>query len=90
MDAPKVYRILFSDLYDFVRNKAQPGDIVTCNHPSTKHTYIYYCTHDNIGENANPYWIVVDEKAYWRKYFEKMTLEDKVNFLIENFIQNNT
>lgn len=86
---PKLYAMLPSQLTDFVHNKAQVGDIATTYDSVTNRRYIYFCTPDNIGKDINPTWMMVDEKAMLKNMFENMTLEEKVNFLINKYIQDN-
>ena len=38
------------------------------------------------GEDENPYWIMLDTTSYWKEYFDNMSLEEKVNYLINKEI----
>lgn len=86
----KVYSMQLGDLKNFVQNIAQPGDIAMSHHRETKRTYIYICTKENIGKNIEPAWTMVDERALWKHYFSGMSLEEKVDFLMNVYIQNVT
>ena len=84
----KVYSMQLGDLKNFVHNTAQPGDIAMSHHRETKRMYMYICTKENIGKNINPTWKMIDERAMWKHYFSGMSLEEKVDFLIDRYIQN--
>ena len=86
---PKLYAMLPNQLTDFVRNRAQAGDIATTYDSATDRRYIYFCTEKNIGKDINPFWMIIDEKRTLRKMFENMTLEEKVDFLVNKYIQDN-
>lgn len=81
--------MLPEELTNFVHNIAQVGDVATSYNAETKRRYIYFCTKGNIGKDVNPIWMMVDERAMYKNYFKNMSLEEKVNFLIDNYIQNN-
>ena len=86
---PKLYAMKPEQLVDFVRNKAQAGDIAYTHDSATKRNYIYFCTEKNIGKDINPVWIMIDERQMLKNMFENMTLEQKVDFLIDKYIQDN-
>ena len=86
---PKIYAMLPNQLEDFVHNKAQAGDVATTYDSTTKSRYIYFCGPNNIGKDINPIWMMVDEKQMMKSMFENMTLEQKVDFLIDKYIQDN-
>lgn len=44
----------------------------------------------NIGKDINPVWMMVDEREMLKNMFENMTLKQKVDFLIDKYIQDNT
>lgn len=90
MISPRVYVMLPDELTDFVHHRAQAGDVATTYDAGTKRRYMYFCTPDNIGKDVDPFWVAVDERAVLKSYFESMSLEEKVNFLIDKYIQNNT
>lgn len=87
---PNMYVINPDQLTEFVRNKAQSGDIVTAYDSRFDRRYYYFCTEKNVGKDATPYWMVLDEKILLKSMFENMTLEQKVDFLINEYIRNNT
>lgn len=87
---PKVVAMLPSELNDFVRNKAEAGDIAYTFDSRTDKQYVYFCTPDNIGKDINPIWMMLDETQWLRSMFENMTLEEKVEFLVDKYIQENT
>lgn len=87
---PSIYAIMPNQLADFVHNKAQVGDIATTYDTATNQRYIYFCTPSNIGKDINPIWMMVDERQMVKNMFENMTLEQKVDFLIDKYIQDNT
>lgn len=86
----KVYAMLPDELTNFVHNIAQAGDVATSYNAMTKRRYIYFCTKDNIGKDVNPVWMMVDEREMYKNYFKNMSLEEKVDFLIDKYIQDNT
>lgn len=83
----KVYYIGVNQLFDFVRDIAEPGDIAMSYDALTESRYIYFCTHENIGEEVNPLWTMYDEKAILRERVKHMTLEEKIDFLVDKFIE---
>lgn len=87
---PNLHAISLIQLNDFVHNKAQAGDIAIAYDSPTNKKYMYFCTEDNIGKDVRPVWMMVDEKEMLKNMFKNMTLEEKVNFLIEEYIRNNT
>lgn len=87
---PRLYAMSPDQLTDFVRNRAQVGDIATTYDSATDRKYIYFCTEKNIGKDIDPFWMVVDEKWILKNMFENITLEEKVDFLINKYIQDNT
>lgn len=86
---PRLYALSPNELDDFVHNKAQAGDIATTYDSVTNTRYMYFCTPNNIGKNINPVWMMVDERQMIKNMFENMTLEQKVEFLIDKYIQDN-
>lgn len=86
----KVYVMSPDELDNFVHNIAQAGDVATSYNAMTKRRYMYFCTRDNIGKDVNPVWMMVDEREMYENYFKNMSLEEKVDFLIDKYIQNNT
>ena len=66
---------------------------INSNHYELGHTFF---TKDNITNehyvyfykpnDENPYWIKIDLKTYWKKQLNKLTLEEKVDFLLNKYI----
>lgn len=83
---PKLYAILPEQLVDFVRNTAQAGDIATTYDSKTKRRYVYFCNEKNIGKDINPAWMMIDERWMLKNRFKSMTLEEKIDFLIDKYI----
>ena len=84
------YSIRINELEDFVHNKAKPDDILTAyDHYLDRH-YYYLCTDDNIGKNVSPSWMTSTNflRTTLIEKFKKMTLDEKVDFLIEEYISN--
>ena len=82
--------ITMEHLEDYIKeNKAtlKAGEaFVTVNHSGyNRGTYVYFYK----PEDENPLWIKIDESQIWRKSFDLMTLEQKVDFLIEDYIRRN-
>lgn len=86
---PSVYSMLPNELADFVHNKAQVGDIALTRDSTTDQRYIYFCTAENIGKDINPVWMMIDERQMLKNMFTNMTLDQKVDFLIDKYIQDN-
>ena len=86
----KLYAMAPDRLTDWVRNNAQAGDIATTYDSATKRRYFYFCNEKNIGKDVNPVWMMVDERQMLISMFQNMTLEEKVDFLIDKYIQDNT
>lgn len=84
----KVHAMLPEQLDDFVRNTARAGDVAVAYDNATRRRYMYFCTEDNIGKGANPVWIAVDERWIIENRLKSMTLEEKVDFLIDQYIEN--
>ena len=84
---PSVYVMMPNELVNFVHNIAQAGDIETTYDSATKKRYVYFCTEKTIGKDVNPVWMMIDEKSMLKKMFENMTLEQKVDFLINKYIE---
>ena len=81
-----------NELEDYVKNKAVPGDILYAEQSAEvgKFQYVYICTASNIGECAEEsQWQPIGRLAEQivRKQFEGMTLEEKVDYLIERQIE---
>ena len=87
---PELYTMLPDQQTDFVHNKAQVGNIATTYDSATNKRYVYFCMPNNIGKDIDPVWMMIDEKAMIRNMFKNMTLEQKVDFLIDKYIENNT
>lgn len=87
---PKVHAMLPNQLSDFVHNRAQVGDIATTYDSTTNKRYVYFCNEKNIGKDINPVWMMIDEIGMLKCMFENMTLEQKVDFLIDKYIRDNT
>lgn len=87
---PKVHAMLPNQLADFVHNKAQVGDIAYTHDSVTNKRYIYFCNEKNIGKDVNPVWMMVYERGMLKNMFDNMTLKQKVDFLIDKYIQDNT
>jgi len=87
---PKVVAMLPSELDDFVHNIAEAGNIAYTYDSRTDEKYVYFCTPDNIGKDIEPVWMMLDETQLLRSMLENMTLEEKVEFLIDKYIQENT
>lgn len=90
MNNIKVIAMRPDELEHFVHEIARPGDIATAYDSKTKRRYVYFCTHDNIGKSAKPAWMMVDERSLWEYRFNSMSLEEKVDFLIDRYISENT
>ena len=85
---PNIYAMLPERLADFVHNKAQDGDIATTYDLATNRRFFYFCTEKNIGKDIeNPCWMMINEKVLFKSMFENMTLEEKVDFLIDKYIE---
>lgn len=82
----RIFRIKLDQLDDFIRNTAQPGDVALATDPRTVWEYMCVCKKDHISGKAKPYWTRVDTRALWKAYFANMTLEQKVDFLIDEYI----
>ena len=84
------YSIRINELDDFVRNKARPDDILTAYDHYLDRYYWYLCTEDNIGKNVNPCWMTNTDflRTTLIEQFKKMTLDEKVDFLIKEYISN--
>ena len=85
--------IIFQEqLDDYVRNKAKPGDVLISRNKYTDEQYMYFCNKDNIGKYAMPRWVSgkLVNKFILEAQFKDMTLEEKVDFLIDEYIKNNT
>ena len=82
----KLYAMLPEQLVDFVRNTAQVGDIATTYDSETKRRYMYFCNEKNIGKDINPSWLMIDERLMLKNRFKSMTLEEKIDFLIDKYI----
>lgn len=89
MISPKMYAMQPKDLDDFVHNKAKAGDIATAYDETTKKRFMYFCTDKNIGKDVDSHWVMVDEKEIRKHCFNYMSLEEKVDFLIDKYIQDN-
>lgn len=87
MDRPRIYYMSKDKLTEFVRDKAQPGDIAFTCDSYTNHKYVYCCTPDNIGPNAEPVWFYLDTRWLLRRHLNSMTLGEKVDFLIDKYIE---
>lgn len=87
---PKLHAMSPNQLTDFVHNKAQAGDIAITHDSTTNKKYMYFCNEKNIGKDINPVWMMIDEREMLKNMFENMTLEQKVDFLIDKYIQDNT
>ena len=59
---PSVIKLLPEQLEDYVRNKAKAGDFLIMYDETLDRHYGYYCTKENIGYSAKPYWSMLD----WR------------------------
>ena len=90
MDRPTVYYMSMDKLTDFVRNKARPGDIAFSRDRYANREYVYRCTHDNIGEGVEPYWLMLDSGYFLRQKLKSMSLEEKIDFLIDKYISEHT
>lgn len=83
---PKIYYMAPGDLTNFVHNIAVPGDIAYSYDAQTERRYIYYCTTENIGKEVNPFWMLIDEQAMLRERLKTMSLEEKIDFIIERLL----
>lgn len=84
----KVCSMLPEQLDNFVRNTARAGDVAVAYDNATRRRYIYFCTHENIGKDARPVWMAIDERSIIENRLQTMTLEEKVDFLIDQYIEN--
>ena len=66
-------------LQDYVRNKATPGDILKSfyNDGVKIHELLYYCTPNNIGKDANPYWVIV------KHLMRKLSMKKKIDYILQ-------
>ena len=83
---PKIYYMLPEQLITFVHNIAIPGDIAYSYDAKTERHSVYFCTTENVGEDVNPYWMITDERAMLRERLKTMSLEEKIDFLIDRII----
>ena len=88
-----IYNIMFDELEEVVHNKAKVGDAFISREPSSerssgKRWLFYFCVDNNIDENIKPIWMT--QMDLLRLEFRGMTLEEKVDFLIEEYIKNET
>lgn len=85
---PRVYKIKFEELENFILTDASAGDIAMAYDPVRDRNYVYICNSQNIGQNAPSYpaWTLLDEEYLLKKEFKNMSLEDKVDFLIHDYI----
>lgn len=84
----RVCRIKFEELKNFILTDASAGDIAIAYTPECDRNYVYICNSQNIGPNAPscPAWTLLDEERLLNKAFEYMSLEDKVDFLINDYL----
>lgn len=82
------YAMSPSKLDDFVHNKASVGDILISYDAVHNRRLIYFCNEKNIGKDIHPFWISFDEKELLRNQLRNMTLEEKVDFLLDKYIEN--
>ena len=87
---PSVYAMKLNELTDFVHNKAKAGDVAYTYDLATNKKYIYFCNQNNIGKDVNPVWMIVAERQMLKNMFDNMTFKQKVDFLIDKYIQDNT
>jgi hypothetical protein len=83
---PIVIRMKLDQLDDFIRNRAHAGDIAMARDPSTEYEYVCLCKEEHISGKVKPFWSRLDERALWKAYFDNMTLEQKVDYLIDEYI----
>ena len=62
--------------------KAGEAFITVNQHSYDRGMYIYFYK----PEDENPFWTKIDTNQVWRDIFSTMTLEQKVDFLIEDYI----
>ena len=88
----KVVSLLPSKLEYYVHTKAKVGEILLSYDNETRRRLIYFCNKNNIGKDVKPSWIMINEynllETSLRNQFEHMTLEEKVDFLIDRHIEN--
>ena len=82
--------IAMGNLRDYIKNNKDilvPGEtFITVNqYGYDKGIYVYFYK----PEDENPFWIKIDTNQVWRDIFDTMTLEQKVDFLIEDYIRRN-
>lgn len=76
-------------LEKYVKYDANPGDVCVSYDAYYDYHYIFVCNKYNIGENANPYWTRFEhfEKELMINQFKNMSLEEKINLLIDDYIE---
>ena len=89
-DLLQIISLMPESLNDYIHNSAKAGDILTTYDNERGERYWYFCTKDNIGENISPSWIAnrIINKQLLEHQFKGMTLEEKVDFLINKHIEN--
>lgn len=65
--------------------KAGEAFITVNQYGYDKGMYIYFYN----PEDENPFWTKIDGSQIWRDLFSTMTLEQKVDYLIEDYIRRN-
>lgn len=85
---PTVYAMSPDKLDDFVHNKASVGDILMSYDAVRNRRLIYLCNEKNIGKDIYPVWMAFDEEELLRNQLRNMTLEEKVDFLLDKYIEN--
>ena len=73
----------------YVKYEASPEDVCVSYDAYYDYHYIFVCNKDNIGKNANPYWTRFEyfEEELMRNQFKNMSLEEKINLLIDDYIE---
>lgn len=84
--APRCYFIRKEQLYEFV-STAEIGDILMSHDNATGQDYICYCTEDIVRGKREAAWFLIDYESIMRNKVASMTLEEKVDFLVEREIR---
>ena len=69
-------------LKDYIKNtQCKPGEIfISKDRFNNTLVYVYN------PEDENPYWLMLDTTSCWKTYFDNMSLEEKVDYLINKEI----
>lgn len=83
------YLVPIDGLKKFVHSTASAGDIAIAYDEMRDRRFWYICTKDNIGEDIEPYWM--DERIITKMILENkfgnMTMEEKIDLLMDDYIE---